>query len=185
VSAEALRAGVTKPRIVPQPGTPQGGTRRYVQTVQIAVNLAAGAFTPAPATFVIQIPSGRLRTRADVVFRPDGAELNTTPLPQSGVFAWMWSMDAWVRTQDGLLVQSNNIFQNQPAPATYETVTSVDQWRSKVVVPTGNAIIPGKLYATAAWEPAAGWDPPDGELARVFQSCRINIDQGTVVSQGG
>lgn len=189
MSSEALRAGVTSARVVPTPGTPQGGRRRYVLTRLLVNNLTSGTFTDATARFTMQIPSVRLHPKVVVGFRPETSE--STPFPQSGATAWLLRLDAWERTEDGLLIASNNIFTAVPLPTTYELPdgTAVDQWRGTVTVPNvdenGTQIPAGKLFVTAMWEPAAGYNPDNVELAHIFQACDLTVDQGLTTFEGG
>lgn len=181
----ALQANTERMPIVPSPSTPQGGRRRYVQTGLLVSNLQAGTFTDVNARFTLDIPSCRLHTKVTVAFRPENAE--STSFPQSGPTAWLLTLDAWDRTEDGLLVLSNNIITNVALPASYEAVTAVDQWRGTVTVPNtgpGTGIVPGKLFVTACWEPAAGYNASDVELAHIFQACHLTVSQGLTTYLG-
>lgn len=182
-----LRAGTERSPIVPYPSTPQGGRRRFVQTQLLVTNLASGAFAAQTARFRVDIPSCRLHAGVSVDFKPDTTD--NANVAQSGVNAWLFALDAWRRTEDGLLVRSNPIVSAVPGPTTYEHAgTIVDQWRGSFVVPgagVGTTLVPGKWFVTATWEPTAGYTPDDNELAHLFQACHLQIDQAALTSQGG
>ncbi len=182
-----LNVALPQARISPVGDPSQGGARRYVQTENLFRNLAAaGTYATHTAGADIWIPSTRLVTIVTLGFIPDAAEDAVIPA------GWVATIDAWGKTDTkgaygGRKVRGNSIVPGPVGalptqlPYSYEAVTGVDLWRIKVTVPAGGTGLAadGYLVASVSWEPAPGESSmSDGELAHIFQSCKVFPNQG-------
>lgn len=168
------------PRLTPDPSTPQGGERRYVEDGVIATNIGAGAYTDVTARGRLIVPSSRLSVGLALGFRPLISEDATIPA------TWLATLDAWKRTKDGILVRTNNVFTNLPMPLTWESAgTIADEWRVTITAPNapGTATTGGFWYLVGSWEPNQVIETD--ELQRLFQLCRVGIDHAITTSQTG
>ncbi len=175
--------------IVPSPNTPQGGRRRYVLSDVLAqINFdEEGASTDFTASFYVENPSTRLALKVAVLFKPDGNDVPFTPIPQSGVGGVYLSLQAYDRDADGLVLPSNQIVSTIPCPTSYEATTMNDRWKGTVQFPNilgQTALDPGNFRVLAAWEPAAGWNGDDSQLAKIFDACRLVVDHGLLLFTG-
>jgi hypothetical protein len=175
---------VNKEPILPINNTPQGGRRRLTYSQTLVTNSGSALYTDLEARFQLDIPSCRLHTKVSVGYRPFNAE--ETPFAQSGPLAWLWRLDEWARTERGLLVPGNNIFASRAVPSSWEAITLSDQWRGIVTVPADDTelALDGDLLVVATWEPAAGADIDDRELAQLFQACHLRVTKALQVSTG-
>jgi len=173
--------------IVPAPASPQGGRRRWVQSLPCVFNSEVsepGGWTKHAYAYM-DIPSVRLHCKFAFGFQTTNGAIVSLPPP--GATGWTLTLDAFDRDQDGRLLQTNNIVTNQPLPTSYESITANDRWRATIIVPDdpgngANVTAPGVLIAIGMWEPAPGWNVNDEELARIFQACHITVDGLAVTS---
>lgn len=183
--------------VLPQGQPAQGGPRRKTRTeILVRVNQNGSYALPlnanSAAGFVVRNPSPRLVCLAALTYGPDASD--DILLPQSGVGAWLVTMDAWIRLSrehGGRLTRGNNIVTNQPLPwAINEPFQALDELRGVVTVPItnngGTNTAPGNLYLTATWEPAPGESRiPDVELQQMLGLADIVVQGGIAPSVGG
>lgn len=178
----SLDAPVDRSGVVPTRNPAFGGKRRYVKTYELVNNGNTGNYTKRVAKFSITIPSDRLHAIAYVTFQPIGLEDTTFPTDTTDAGAWLITLDAWCRLENGVPTRANNIVGTRvdplPVPNSWESVTGVAEWRGSVTVPSpedpqdGTGTIPGTLWLTVYWEPAAGeGNMPQAELEALFSSC--------------
>lgn len=169
------------PRLTPDPSTPQGGQRRYVEDEIAVHNLAAGAYTALTSRFRVMTPSARLATAVSIGFKPDSAEDATIPV------GWTVTLQAWKRTKAGVLVRVNDIVTAQALPYQHDLTTVADEIRGVITAPNvpGTGTVPGVWYVIGTWEPGIGTTLDDDELQKLFQLCRVGVDNGLNVSQTG
>lgn len=168
-----------RPGLTPDPSTPQGGERRYVEDETIAVNVAAGAYSVVTGGGRIINPSARLTVGFALGFKPDGSEDAT-------IAGWTATADAWKRTKSGVLVRTNNIFTALAMPFTWEDAgTIADEIRIAITAPNapGTATVPGRWYLIGSWEPNQPIE--QDELTRLFQLCRVSVPSALNTSQSG
>ncbi len=187
--------------VVPTRNPVFAGKRRYVKSYEMIVNGAAGAYTNTTVRFRVRIPSDRLHAIAYWTFEPATSEDAAFPTDVTNVAAWVITMDAWCRLENGKPTRANNIFGTRvaalPVPNSWESVTGVYEWRGTVTVPaidaiggvesnTGTGIGPGTLWLTVYWEPAAGESMmPDDELEALFNSCHAEVNGALSTFQAG
>lgn len=169
--------------IVPSPNTPQGGRRRYVLSDSLArIDLSAElTSSDVTARFYVENPSTRLALKVAILFKPDGNGVPFTPIPQSGAGGVYLSLQAYDRDADGLVLPSNQIITTVPCPTSYEATTMNDRWMGTVTFPdiAGQTDLDvGSFRVVAAWEPAAGWNGDDSQLAKIFDACRLVVEHG-------
>jgi hypothetical protein len=171
----------TNPNPIPTSKPVQGGVRRYVQTVPLMRNITgSGSATGLTSPFRVWIPSVGLHVGATIGFRPDSQEDAVIP---AGFIA---TLDAWAKTDrqaGGFPIRGNSIIPGpfvvvipNQLPWTYEAVTAVDEWRGLMTAPAGGTglAVTGTFFLTVTWEPVgAARDMPDGELQRLFDSCKV------------
>jgi hypothetical protein len=178
---------VSRSQVVPTRNPVAGGRRRYVRSFELVSNGLNGAYTNRDAKFSITIPSDRLHAIAYLTFQPIGAEDTTFPTDITDPHAWLLTVDAWCRLENGTPTRANNIVGTRvdplPIPNSWESVTGVAEWRGKVRVPspndpvTGTGAVPGTLWLTVYWEPAAGEGNMDPhELEALFSSCSATVE---------
>lgn len=168
------------PRLTPDPSTPQGGERRYVDEAQAVTNVAAGAYTNVTSRCRVIVPSARLAFGFALGFKPDTTEDATIPN------TWTATADAWKRTKSGILVRTSNIFTALPMPFTWESAgTIADEVRIAITAPNapGTGTVPGVWYLVGSWEPNQVIET--AELQRLFQLCRVAVEAPLAVSQSG
>ncbi len=168
------------PRLTPDPSTPQGGERRYVEDEIAIINAGAGAYSAVTSRVRIKIPSVRLSTAITLAFQPDAGEDATIPA------TWLATIQGWKQTKSGLLIRANDILVGQALPFTYEAATVMDEWRLIITAPNapGTATAAGKWWAIGTWEPQ-GQEIRDAELLKLFQLCRVQVEQPLTVSNTG
>lgn len=177
---------VSRSGVVPTRNPVFGGRRKYVRSWELISNGDNGLYTKRDAFFSILVPSDRLHATAFVTYQPIGSE--DTPFPTDVTLpgAWLLSIDAWCNLENGAPTRANNVVGTRvaplPIPNSWESVTGVSQWRGKVTVPSpadpqaGTGIIPGTLWLTVYWEPAAGeGSMPQHELEALFSSCSATV----------
>lgn len=174
--------------VVPVPSTPQGGRWRLVKSfplVQNTVVAEPGSGTKV-ATAYMDLPSVRLH--AKIAFGFKSTDGQTIPLPSTGPTAWRLNLDAWDRTEDGILVPTNRIIGSVPLPTSYEAITANDRWVASVTIPDlgdgngANMDADGQLYVISCWEPAPGWNGDPEQLAKIFQACNLVPNGASVTS---
>lgn len=187
--------------VVPTRNPVFGGKRRYVKSYELIVNGTSGAYTQTSVNFRVRIPSDRLHAIAYWTFEPVAAEDATFEDDVTNVAAWTISMDAWCRLENGRPTRANNIFGTRvaalPVPNSWESVTGVFEWRGTVTVPaidaiggsesgSGTGVVPGTLWLTVYWEPAAGESTmPQEELEALFNTCHCEVNGGISTFQTG
>lgn len=173
---------VSRSGVVPTRNPVFGGKRRYVRSFELINNGDVGAYTNQDAKFSITIPSNRLRAIAYITYQPIGSEDVAFPTDITLPGAWLLTLDAWCKLENGVPTRANNVVGTRvdplPIPNSWESVTGVAEWRGSVHVPspedpqTGTGIIAGTLWLTVYWEPAAGeGNMADHELEALFSSC--------------
>jgi len=177
---------VSRSGVVPTRNPVFGGKRKYVRSFELVSNGLNGLYTKRTANFSILVPSDRLHASAFITYVPYSTQ--DTPFPTDVTLgtAWTISLDAWCRLEDGTPSRANNVFGTRvpplPVPNSWESVTGVSEWRGAVTVPSpndptdGTGIIPGVLWLTVYWEPAAGeGNMPQHELEALFSSCSATV----------
>jgi len=177
---------VSRSGVVPTRNPVFGGKRKYVRSFELVSNGLNGPYTKRTAYFAIQVPSDRLHAAAFITFEP--IETQDTPFPTdiTDPGAWLISLDAWCRLENGKPTRANNVFGTRvdplPVPNSWESVTGVSEWRGAITVPSpddpqaGTGIVPGTLWLTVYWEPAAGeGNMPQHELEALFSSCSATV----------
>ena len=172
--------GVLEPRLTPDPSTPQGGQRRYVEDEIAIRNLASGVYQAVTSRVRMKIPSMRLMSGIALAFKPDATEDATIGA------GWVATLQAWKATKSGLLVRTNDVLVGQALPFTYEAQTSVDEWRLVITAPNapGTGTPAGVWYVIGSWEPV-GQELETPELQKLFQLCRVAVEQPLTVSNTG
>jgi len=172
----------------------QGGSRRYVLDEVLATNRATGTYSAGTALARTSIPSARLHHKVTIGFK--GFTTETVDFPQSGVGMWGIAIQEWARTARGIYVPGAQLVTNLAAPNSWEAVTLSRQWRIAVTVPTqhegdegpvaGTGLAAaGQLIIVAEWEPAAGDDISDRDLANLFAACHLEVQSAPIVSSTG
>jgi hypothetical protein len=165
--------------IVPMRSTPGGNNPRRMTKSDILVNNngSAPAGVPVSAFCRATNPSTRLMIGLAWGFAPQNTEDTL-----AGLNTWTVQIDGWKRLESGLFVRVNTLQAPISLPFSFDTVTSVDEIRSKVVIPDGNVsgVTNGYLWFSATWEPAPGDNMPDGELRNLFNSCQIAVQPAIV-----
>lgn len=183
--------------VVPTRNPVFAGKRRYAKSYELVLNGSSGSYTNTTVRFIVRIPSDRLHAIAFWTFEPVAAEDATFEDDVANPAAWLIAMDAWCRLENGKPTRANNIFGTRiaalPVPNSWESVTGVFEWRGTITVPaidaiggsesgTGTGVVPGTLWLTVYWEPAAGEsDMPQEELEALFNSCHAEV-QGMLVT---
>jgi len=164
--------------VVPMRSTPAGGKRRFTKS-DIVINNSGTVGTNPTAFCRATNPSARLMIGLAWGFQPFTAEDTV-----AGLAAWTVQIDGWKRLESGLLVRVNTVQMPTSLPFSFDTVSSIDEFRSTVTVPSANAsgVTAGYLWFTATWEPAPGeGNMPDDDLRQLFNACQIAV-QATQVN---
>jgi hypothetical protein len=169
------------PRLTPDPSTPAGGERRYVEDEIAVRNLATGAYTALTSAFRVKTPSVRLGVAVAVVYKPDATEDTTIPA------GWTLDLVAWKRNKAGILMRGNPIVTGVALPYIHDGSTVADEIRGVIHAPNlpGTTTEAGVWYVVGTWEPATGHVIDDDELQRLFQLCHVQVDAGLLVSKTG
>jgi hypothetical protein len=180
-------APTSRSGVVPTRNPIFGGKRRYVRTFELVSNGLNGVYTNRVAKFTVTIPSDRLHAIAYLTFSPLDSQDTPFPTDITDPGAWLLTLDAWTRLEDGRPARANNIVGTRvdplPIPNSWESVTGVAEWHGAVTVPDpgdpqdGTGTVPGFLYLTVYWEPAAGeGNMPQEELEALFSSCSASAE---------
>lgn len=169
-----------RPGLTPDPSTPQGGERRYVDDAIAVQNFATGVYTIVTGDARVIVPSARLSFGFALGFNPDNAEDATIAA------GWTATANAWKRSKSGVLVRTSNIFTNLAMPFTWESPgTIADEVRIAIAAPNapGTGTVPGKWILIGSWEPNQPIELE--ELTRIFQLCRVAVPGGLITSNTG
>lgn len=158
-----------------------GQSRTWTQAFRVARNQAGGGvYTANTVGIQIDTPDPRLLASVSLGFRQDGAD---TPTPASPFANHTVSADLYVRTDTGLWVLTNHVFDATQgfsttfrAPWTYRWADTPGRLVATLTIPNapGSGIaVNGDWWAIAAWGLAPGAIIGDDELPRLFAACNL------------